>query len=148
MNCVHLLVYIVTIDFIFSTIVIWNISHFKNNWAQYYHKCTWCLCKVPIIPMILIKCELFWQIFKKCWNAKFHENLSSRGQVVLCGRQTDRHDKLIAAFSNFANVPKNDWSYISIPPYIVMTWYIIKEKENFICTFMVCLITLWVAQTV
>ena len=71
------------------------------------------------------------------------------GAKLFCvnGRQTDMM-KLIVTFSNFANTHKNVWSYISLPPYIFMKWYIIRQKENFICTFMVCLITLWVAQTV
>jgi len=70
------------------------------------------------------------------------------GAKLFClnGRQTDMM-KLIVTLSNFANTPKNVQSYISIPPYIFMTWCIIKQKENFICTFMFCLITLGIAQT-
>ena len=53
------------------------------------------------------------KIFEKVTNIKFHQNPSCGSQVVPCGR-TDRQTesrtntiKLIVAFSNFANVPKN-----------------------------------------
>ena len=48
------------------------------------------------------------QILEKYSNIKFNENPSSGSRVVSCGR-TDRHDmrKLIVAFTNFANAPKN-----------------------------------------
>jgi hypothetical protein len=46
-----------------------------------------------------------WQILKKYWNIKFHENLSSSSRVVPCG-QTDMM-KLLVAFQNYANVPIN-----------------------------------------
>jgi hypothetical protein len=54
---------------------------------------------------ILIKHDFPQQIFKKSTNMKFHENPSSGSRVVPCGR-TDMV-KLIAAFHNFANAPKN-----------------------------------------
>jgi len=54
---------------------------------------------------ILGKLEFSRQSFKKCSNTKFHENPFSGNRDVQCGR-TDM-TKLIAAFRNFANVPKN-----------------------------------------
>jgi hypothetical protein len=51
-----------------------------------------------------MKIEFSRQIFEKYSNTKFHENLSSGSRVVSCGR-TDM-TKLIVAFVNFANWPK------------------------------------------
>jgi hypothetical protein len=59
-----------------------------------------------------MKLEFSGQIFEKCSNIKFHENPSSGGRVVLCGRtdgqmngqtdrQTDRHDEANTRFSKF-----------------------------------------------
>ena len=55
-----------------------------------------------------MKLEFSVQIFEKCSYVKFHENLSSGSQVVLCGL-TDGQAwlKLTDAFRNFANAPKN-----------------------------------------
>ena len=43
------------------------------------------------------------------WNMKFHENLSSESPVVPYGRTKGQTymTKLIVAFRNFENVPKN-----------------------------------------
>ena len=58
-----------------------------------------------------MKLKLSRQIFEKSLNIKFHQNPSSGSRDVLCGRigtdgQTDM-TKLIVAFRNFANAPKN-----------------------------------------
>jgi hypothetical protein len=60
-----------------------------------------------------VKLEFSGQSFEKYSNVKFHENLSSGSGVVACGKldgQTagTRTDitNLIAAFLNFANMPK------------------------------------------
>jgi hypothetical protein len=50
--------------------------------------------------------ELYRPILEKYSNIKFHENLSS-GNGVVPWRQRDV-PKLMVAFSNFANAPKND----------------------------------------
>ena len=42
------------------------------------------------------------QIFVKCSNIKFHENLSSRSRIVHADRQLE---KLITTLRNFANAP-------------------------------------------
>jgi len=50
---------------------------------------------------------IFWQIFKKYWYVRFHENPSSGSGVITCGRK-DRHThmtKPIVAFRHFAKVP-------------------------------------------
>jgi hypothetical protein len=59
---------------------------------------------------ILIKLELFRQFFfQKYSKIKFHENASSGTRVVPYGRKDTQTDitKLIVAFRNFANMPKN-----------------------------------------
>jgi hypothetical protein len=56
-----------------------------------------------------MKIEFSGQIFEKYSNIKFHENPSNGSRVVQCG-QTDGQTgimKLIVAFRNFANAPKN-----------------------------------------
>ena len=53
-----------------------------------------------------MKLEISVQIFEKCSNIKFHENLSCGSRVVslrMCGR-TDRHGE---AFRAVANAVKN-----------------------------------------
>jgi hypothetical protein len=55
---------------------------------------------------ILMELEFSQQIFEKYSNIKFHENLSSGNRHVQCSGQTDM-TKLIVAFHNFANAPKN-----------------------------------------
>ena len=57
-----------------------------------------------------MKPEFSRQIFGKYPNIRFHENPYSGSGVVPDWRaevRTDRHDKLIVAFRNFANAPKN-----------------------------------------
>ena len=49
------------------------------------------------------------QIFEKYSNSKFHENLAGESRVVSRVRMEGQTDmkKLIVAFRNFANSPKN-----------------------------------------
>ena len=58
---------------------------------------------------ILIKLEISRKIFWKNLNIKFHENPSNGSRVVPCRLTDGRTDmrKLIVAFRNFANAPKN-----------------------------------------
>ena len=54
-----------------------------------------------------MKFEFSRQIFEKSSIIEFHQNPSNESRVVPCG-QTDRHmTKLIVAFRNIANAPKN-----------------------------------------
>jgi len=57
----------------------------------------------------LMKLEFSRQIFEKSSNSKFNENPFSGSQVVPCGRTERRAymTKVIVAFPNFANAPKN-----------------------------------------
>jgi len=54
---------------------------------------------------IVIKLEIYGQIFEHYSNIKFHENSSIGERVLPCG-QTDI-TKLIVVFRNFANAPIN-----------------------------------------
>jgi hypothetical protein len=60
-----------------------------------------------------MKLELSRQIFEKCPNIKFYENLPNGSRVFPCGgrdgrtdRQTERHAKLVVVFRSFAKAPK------------------------------------------
>ena len=95
---------------IFSTTVIWNISHSKKNWARYDQKCLLVLkWSTRNYRQILMKVEFSRQIFDKFSNTKFHQNLTSRRHVVLyelIDRRTDRYDEsLLVAFRKFVNAP-------------------------------------------
>ena len=58
---------------------------------------------------IFMKLEFSQQCFKNTQNIKFHENLSSGSWVVPCGQKDGWINiiKLIVAFRNFVNTPKN-----------------------------------------
>jgi hypothetical protein len=75
--------------------------------------------KCPLFFQILMKLEFSQQIFEKYLNIKFHENLFSGSRVVPCGRTNRRTDmaKLIGAFYNFANAPKNGDKFIAYRPF-------------------------------
>jgi len=65
-----------------------------------------------------MKLDLYQQIFEKYPNIKFHENPCSGSRTVPCGRTDGQTDmtKLIVAFRNFANAPKNDLILFQLPP--------------------------------
>ena len=63
-------------------------------------------------PLFLSHCNetlIFSTDFRKSLHIKFHQNLSSGSRVVSCGRMGRQTDmtKLIVAFGNFVNAPKN-----------------------------------------
>ena len=63
----------------------------------------------PYSCQILIKLEFSQHIFENSSNIKFYGNSSSGSRVVPSGQaggKTDGHDKLLVAFRNFANAPK------------------------------------------
>ena len=92
---------------IFSTTFVWNISHFKKNWARYDHKCmSVCTSSSRYSCHILMKLEFSRQIFEKkntqyqiSWKCVDWEPTTSM-------RADGRTDitKQIVAFRNFANV--------------------------------------------
>jgi hypothetical protein len=98
-------------DFIFSTTFVWKISHSKKKWESYNHKCT-----LVFMHSIRYSCQISMKLDRFSTNTqieKFHKS-PSRGSRVVPHRRADRRrdrqtdtTKLIVAFSNFANSPKN-----------------------------------------
>ena len=63
-------------------------------------------------PLFLSDFDESWSFstdLKKKTNTKFNQNMFSRSRVFTCGRTERRTDmtKLVVAFRNFANAPKN-----------------------------------------
>jgi len=95
--------------------------------------------KVPVILVRLRWIWIFYKDFRKTSNIKFYENPSSGSPVLACGLTDGQTGmtKLIVAFCNFANVPKNSTffprsiflsSFIKPPlfPYTVSTdWFLV-----------------------
>jgi len=63
-----------------------------------------------------MKLEFYLQIFEKYLNVEFHKNPSSRSPVISCRQMEKGTDiiKLIVAFCNFVNVPKNEECILKI----------------------------------
>jgi hypothetical protein len=55
-----------------------------------------------------MKLEFSGQILEKCSNIKFHENPPIGSRVGPCGRANGRDLKVVFAFRNIANMPKNE----------------------------------------
>jgi hypothetical protein len=81
--------------------------------------------KYPLFCSDFNENEFSRQIFEKCSNVKFYENLSSGSRVVPCALTyrrtsarthacTDGHDVIIVSFRSFANAPKNGTVNISM----------------------------------
>jgi hypothetical protein len=90
---------------IFSTTFIWTISHSRKKSARKIYKCKEVLSDFN-------ENWIFSTNFWKNLNIRFHKNPSSGSRDVSCGwtdgrtkAETDK--KLIVAFRNFANAPKN-----------------------------------------
>ena len=73
---------------IFSTNLVWNISHSKKNWVRYCHKLIWVFtCSTCYFCQILMKLESLRQIFEEYSNVKSHEKSFSRSRGFPCGRK-------------------------------------------------------------
>jgi len=94
----------------------WNISHSKKKWARYDQKCleVFKLSTRYSFP-ILIKLVISWQIFEKCSNNEIYRPVAA--EVFHTDGRTEM-TKLIVAFRNFANAPKNYPCY----PQIILKW--------------------------
>jgi len=94
---------------IFSTSFVSNISHYKKKWARYQKWLVVFMWSTRYFCPVVMKLEFSQQFLEEYWNIKFHENPSSEGRVVPCGRTDWRTDmrKLIVASRNFMKVPKN-----------------------------------------
>jgi len=71
--------------------------------------------KYPLFLSDFNETWIFWQVFEKYSNVKFHEQPSSGSQVVPCGqtegqanRRTDKHNEANGRFRNFANATKKE----------------------------------------
>jgi len=83
---------------------LWNISHFKKNWARCDQKCILVKESSRFSFPILMKLGFSRQFFEKYSTIKFHENPSSGSRVLPCQRTCMTN--LIVAPCNFANSPK------------------------------------------
>jgi len=90
-----------------------------------------------------MKLEFSRQFFEKYSNIKFHENRSIGSRVVSCAQTEGRTDttKLIVAFRNFSNAPKNrqtgsqsetcqEWKKTVLETKVHNGWTAVREKEN------------------
>jgi hypothetical protein len=131
-------------DLIFSTNFVWDISHSTKNWARYDQNCIMVFMSTTHYScQILMKLELFRQIFEKYSNIKLQENPRSKNRDVPCGRTYTQTDmtKLIVAFRNFSNEPKNAVLYtvyvcVHIPTYRIIKIYDKPKLLNCVmCTY-------------
>jgi hypothetical protein len=90
---------------IFSATFVWNSFRSKKNWAKYDQKCK----LVFILVTFQWNLNFYRQSLENYSSTKYHENPSSWSRVVPCWRRDGQTDmtKLIGAFRNFANAPKN-----------------------------------------
>jgi hypothetical protein len=91
------------------TAFLWNISHSRKNWARYDQKCILILMlSTRYSCHSLMKLEIFSTFFRKIF--KYKISWKSVQLERSCSTRTyGRTDltKLIVAFRNFANSPKN-----------------------------------------
>jgi hypothetical protein len=94
---------------IFSMTLVWKIINFKNNLERQIKNVHRRSRKVPHSCQISMKLEFSRQIFEKYLNIEFLKNPSSGSRVFPCGETDVPADtmKLIVAFRNFVNAPKN-----------------------------------------
>ena len=92
----------------FPTILVWNISHFTMNSAQYYHKCTQVFTQT--YPLFFLDFNETWISLKDLKKKKFlkHQILWKSAQweqncSTRTDRQTDRHDKTHSSVSQCCN---------------------------------------------
>jgi hypothetical protein len=72
------------------------------------------------------------QIFEKYSTVEFHENPFTGSRVVPCGRTDGQADmtKLIMAFRNFVNAPKNFGNTLSEPTVELLALNLVAYKET------------------
>jgi hypothetical protein len=121
----------------FSVQYVWNVFRSEQNWATYDHKRTLVFMYSTVI-LVIFKCNLnlFDRLSKEYTNIKCHKNPSSRSRVVPYGRADGQTDvtKLLVAFHNSANAPKNgqDAAGIIIGIYTPYILYLPPPNEGWI----------------
>ena len=96
---------------ILRVIFVWNISFSKKNWTTYDKKVHKSSCKIPLFFSWFKGTWTFLADFWKISNIKFNENPSMGAVLFHADRRTYRQtdmSKLVVAFRNFANTPKNN----------------------------------------
>jgi hypothetical protein len=89
---------------IFPATSVYKMSHSQKNSERQCHKCISVFTSgTRYSCQILMKLEIFQQVFEQSSDIKFHEYLSCGSGVVPCG-QTDMM-KLIVALHNVTKVP-------------------------------------------
>jgi hypothetical protein len=90
----------------FSTTLVRNVSHSKNNWARYDKKCILVfMYSTRYSWPILMKLEFSRQNLEKYSSIKLHAN-SPNGSLVVPYGTDGQTWQLTVAFHNFANAPK------------------------------------------
>jgi hypothetical protein len=92
---------------ILSTTFVWNISHSKKHWARYDKKCV-LFCRYRPVILVLFKRNLnvLYRFWKYAQISNVTKILPVGIELFLADGRTDMK-KLIVAFRNFANAPKN-----------------------------------------
>jgi hypothetical protein len=89
---------------IFSTTVVWNISHSRKNWARYYPKY---YIGLHVILSNINETWIFSTDFRKILQiSNFMKMRLVEAEFFHADRRTDM-TKLVVAFRRFANEPKN-----------------------------------------
>jgi hypothetical protein len=126
---------------IFSTTLLWNISHSKKNSARWYYKHTEVfMWSTRYSCQVVMKLELSRHIFGKHPNIKFHGSPSSGSRAVACGQtdkhtggqtdsHTDRHDETKSRFSKFC---KRAWKLF---PAKTATWLTYSQLQEWVFTW-------------
>ena len=93
-------------DLIFSTTIVWSISHSKKNWARYDKNVFWSSCIVTFISV------RFWRNLNFTDRSSKNTHMSNSMKIRLVGadlfhqdgrtgRQIDKYDEANSRFSQF-----------------------------------------------
>jgi hypothetical protein len=87
---------------IFSTTLVWNIFHYKKNWARYEQKCILIFkYSTGYSYQILMKLEFLNRFPKNIQISNFVKIRPEWEQFFHADRQTETHDETNSRFSQF-----------------------------------------------